>query len=315
MTPSRDLLIQSQQVYKDAISQGRENCLMDDGEICNYLIDRGDWSEEKEKNLIEVLPKHIEYWKEELFKAWPKPSELETVRKYLERAKKELENLMYVRHSLDYISLEGLANYAKTQFIIENSCYLNDRIYRWQKYSPYLAMVYYQDNLISENAIREIAHSYPWDGIWHSGKKLGNLFGKAAIDLSQDQHRLVMWSSTYDSVMEHPDNLSQEIMKDNDLLDGWFIIKRKEKESETKKPAGLNPKIANSDEIYLTAKTMEDAKKIDSMNSSYAKTIKKQRFNAIAKHGEVNELMLPDVNRDLQMAIVNKLSQNVKGRK
>jgi hypothetical protein len=284
------------------------------------MLEYGLWKEEQETELVTILPKHIEYWKVELFKAAFRTKERQTFRLHLATAKTELNRLYNLRHSFDHATCAGIANYAKFQYIVEKSTfYSNGKKYNWNKTSPYLALTYYQDNIISEDDLREISHTTPWENIWSAGKKNGRLFEKPGVELTQEQQRLIMWSSMYDSIKDYTDCPADEIINDDDMLDGWLILKRQERENNmTQNQAGQlikNDKIANSDEIYLVANTIDDAKKVDRLNTNFARDLKKKRFNFIEKKGEVSEVSLPDVQQRLSMELTQVMMASAKGNK
>lgn len=315
--PSLDIIYDSNQIYIDTYNKCLGYEILDDKGIYNLLIEKSLWTETNEQQLIDILPKHIEYWKIEMYKAMFRSVEREKFRKYLNVAKQELQRLHTIRHSFDHATCGGIANYAKIQYVVENSTLTKDnQKYYWDKSSPYLAMVFYQDNIISEDTLRELGHTAPWDTIWSAGKKNGRLFPKSGIELSSEQQRLIMWSSLYDNIREYPDCPSDETINDDDVFDGWLLIKKREREAESNKISVegniTNPKIANSDEIYLVANTIDDAKKIDAMNTSLARSIKKQRFDYITKHGEVKEQSLPDMKQRFSIELTQAMMKGTK---
>ena len=109
----------------------------------------------------------------------------------------------------------------------------------------------------------------------------------------------------YDSIAESPESPSDEIILDDDMLDGWLIIQRRERELRTKQKAAEdiigNEKIANSDEVYIVAKSEEDISNINELNDPQAKAIKHAREKALLSEERTKQENLPDVAMDLQM--------------
>ena len=109
----------------------------------------------------------------------------------------------------------------------------------------------------------------------------------------------------YDSIAESPESPSDEIILDDDMLDGWLIIQRRERELRTKQKAAEdiigNEKIANSDEVYIVAKSEEDISNINELNDPQAKAIKHAREKALLSEERTKQQDLPDVAMDLQM--------------
>jgi len=120
----------------------------------------------------------------------------------------------------------------------------------------------------------------------------------------------------YDNIYQHPKSPAEEIIADDDMLDGWVIVQRREREGDVNRAAGEavgNEKIRGSEEVYVPADTADDAKKVLSMNDGFAKATIKQRFALLRKRGEVAELEMPDTAMRLRMETTRKLSQSAKG--
>ena len=72
-------------------------------------------------------------------------------------------------------------------------------------------------------------------------------------EMTFDQRNICVWSRMYDNVQESHECPSEDVLNDDDLLDGWFIIQRKKQEHDklVSEVEGMtnNEKIANSEEI------------------------------------------------------------------
>lgn len=313
-SPTSDLMYEANLIYCDCYNKCLDAGIMDEVGVMEILHLNGLWTEENEKE-YEYLPKHMEVWKEKIYESFGRKSECDRNRKYLKFVEKEYEKLFSIRSQFNYASCDGISSYAKHQFLVERSTFTKSgKRYNWSALSPHQLLSYYQSNIIFESTLRELSHNSPWDNIWQAGKKSKSLFDKPATELSSEQIRLICWSGMYDNIHENSDCPSDEIVNDNDALDGWLIIQRKEREQrkfEKKTENRISDKINNADEIYIMtegdtlADKMEEAKKIDQMNSAYAKMIKKQRFSIIDAKGQVNEAALPDVKQDLQIQLNN----------
>ena len=53
--------------------------------------------------------------------------------------------------------------------------------------------------------------------------------------------------------------------------------------------------------MYIVAKNKKDIDKINSLNDEGVKFIKKERAEALKKHGELREQDMPDTKREIQM--------------
>jgi len=308
--PTLDILYEANELYSTTYNKALQDGLMTDNDIYQMLVSLNLWSETQEKDYSDVLPKHIEYWKEELYKSRLNKTQHDKVIKYLAVAREELIRLANIRHRYDYATCFGLAAYAKTQFIIENCTFLpaSKKRYKWSNSSLYKAMIFYQENILREETLRELSHSHPWDNIWAAGKRNGQIFTKCGVELSIEQQRLILWSGMYDNIAEYPDCPPKEVIENDDMLDGWLSLKRKNKTGD--KDSGItNSKIANSDEIFLPSRTLEEARKINELNDRAALAIKRKTMAAVDKHGEMPDIMLPHMQERLMMEATQKLSK------
>ena len=116
----------------------------------------------------------------------------------------------------------------------------------------------------------------------------------------------------YDSISQSPDNPSDDVVNDDDMLDGWLIIQRKKREkdrAQAEVDSTLNDKTRNAGEIFLMAGSENDVNRIDSMNDMTTKMIKKERNVAIKRTGsKMDQHELPDQ----KLLIQNQLSQQYK---
>ena len=108
----------------------------------------------------------------------------------------------------------------------------------------------------------------------------------------------------YDSISESIEAPSENIINDDDALDGWLITQRRKRETEKneKEVQGkiANEKIANSAEVFVMARTKEDDSKVDEVNTLTAKKIKDSRTNYIhAKGSEVQQGEFKDVKMSI----------------
>ena len=104
----------------------------------------------------------------------------------------------------------------------------------------------------------------------------------------------------------------QEIVDDNDALDGWLIKKRREKEREREGSLAdeLNKKHEGADEVFVYAPSSRDKAKVDRLNDAGAAHVKQQRLAQLEQEGEVKYGGFKDV----QMRKVDQSMNQQKGR-
>ena len=172
----------------------------------------------------------------------------------------------------------------------------------------------WQNSFLSDNQVRELARNEPWKSLWivreNSKSKLFNTSDDS--DLTYNQKNLIVWSQMYDNIQESLDCPNKDVIEDDDMLDGWFIIQSKKRDQEKAEKELENntqsDKIKNASEVFVIAdKNENDIDRINSMNNIHAQNIKQQRDAMIQKHGVVHQGNLPDERLRRQMQATNAL--------
>lgn len=280
----------------------------------NVLRFLGVWDNNREDQL-KTTEKQIEQLKVDLFLERLKAASVKSIKQKIKQKKDFYEELMNIKTSIDYLTLENFCNSRKNEFIIINTLRyrqnnklvfdsIDDIDYKtFQDITNVIA-----SNFISIETYKKIAKSDIWRNIWNSNKS--NIFNGPACDFSEEQKTLIGLSNMYDRVYEHPESPDQSVIDDDDMLDGWMIYqKRKTEENNKEKNAtSLTNKHKNANEIFVVA-GKEDAKEIKQLNSADSLRKIQQRTNVISKNKEVNEFDLPDVQQSI------KLRENTKMKK
>lgn len=293
-------------VYLTTVENNRFNQIQTQETIEQVLIDSGVWSMVMAAQLA-ALPKEIDNLKVDLFHSYFKSRQLERVRRQLRKAKQRLEELTIARHSLDDATIEGVARLAKNNYLMSRCLRHSDGSPLTDSLSSKIierASVFVANNTITEIAARELARTDPWKGIWVASKVEGSLFGQPATLLTDEQKSLILWSRMYDSIYESLECPPEPIINDNDVLDGWLIAQNRNRESEQAKRYGESH-LGNlkGGEVFIPVETLEDARKVDALNTAEARRIKTQRFHALQQMGRIAEQNLPDAkNRMRQQA-------------
>lgn len=307
-SPDPHLLYLAQEIYIDTYRRAKDHEIFEDDDVFKLLVSLNIWSDQKENELNDVLPKHIDYWKVELYNAFFKSNKRKTIRQYLARAKEEQANLYSIRHCFDHITCTGCASYAKNLFLISNTTKTCDnKSVDWNSIDINTVMGNYYSQSLSTDEIRVLARTYPWNTLWPLLKENKAVFENA--NFSSEQQALLYWSIMYDRVAESTECPSEDVVNDDDMLDGWLIIQRQKRDEEHKKREVEgqlpNSKTMNADEVFLMAETIEDAKKIELLNDPIIRQMKAQKFKEIDEKGIVREQDLTDVKRK-QMMLANQ---------
>ncbi len=308
-------------LYEELYGEYLLDGLYTDEELLEYMVSEGFWTMQEEQQ-ITSLKKEIENFKLELFQSKFKSLHRQTLRKYIKVAKETLIKLIEKKSTYNHLSAHGCAGMAKIRFLIGKSIYTQKRkkIFGgskfWKSNSRILekAVLIYNDNQLEEADYRILSRTEPWRLIWACKKSANHVFSKPSTELTDEQKTLCYWSSVYDSIYESPDCPEDSVIDDDDMLDGFLIEQRNKRGENVNKNEDFtnNPKIKNADEVYLVAETVEDAQKIDKMNTDSSKAVKASRQKAINQKGFVNEVDLPDVKKRLIMEYNKKFHQSFK---
>ena len=316
--PNKEILEESFDVYDQAYKDAYFKGVYLKDELVPILVENDLWTpfDDREADKIE---KQIEDHKVKAFEFYYKTRDLANIKMVLRALEKELLKYKSKKHTLDHISCEGVASFARSIWIISKTVYNVDKTpYDWSRHSISSLMDYYNSNQISSDQFRLVARSEPWRSMWNIGKKQGNAFGKSACELSKDQISLSSYSSMYDNVYESSEAPDEKVIEDDDCLDGWFISQRRQYDRQKKKKQSedliKNPKIANSQEIFLVAKDQEEASRIYDINDPMVRSIIQDRQNTIkSSDKQIRFQEFNDIKQDIAMDRVQAARSKVKG--
>jgi hypothetical protein len=316
--PNKEILEESFDVYDQAYKDAYFKGVYLKDELVPILVENDLWTpfDDREADKIE---KQIEDHKVKAFEFYYKTRDLVNIKMVLRALEKELLKYKSKKHTLDHISCEGVASFARSIWIISKTVYNVDKTpYDWSRHSISSLMDYYNSNQISSDQFRLVARSEPWRSMWNIGKKQGNAFGKSACELSKDQISLSSYSSMYDNVYESSEAPDEKVIEDDDCLDGWFISQRRQYDRQKKKRQSedliKNPKIANSQEIFLVAKDQEEASRIYDINDPMVRSIIQDRQNTIkSSDKQIRFQEFNDIKQDIAMDRVQAARSKIKG--
>lgn len=288
--------------------------LMSDDDLMDFLVDNNYWSQEEEDK-VKQFKKDIEEFQVKLYELKFKGNEKIATKKLIRHARKRMEELVNKKHRFDNLSARGAALIEKNKFLI-GLCLCNERNELFFNEFNYLAdsfplfdriVIEYNRKSISIAEYREISRTEPWRQYWSAKEGVSSVFDVPAAYLTEEQLSLISWTRLYDSIFQNPKCPPDDIVEDDDALDGFLIREKREMDKEKNKGDAeeliSNPKIKGAQEIFMMAETLEDAERINNLNDSAAKSIKRKRDEFIDRKGEVKEAELPDVKRRLQMEI------------
>jgi hypothetical protein len=319
--PTIDQSFEASLIYDKAYKQAMIDGIMSEDEINEWMLESGLWSLDKDKK-SDGFKQDLEKLKIEIYNNRSDSKLREKIRLYIRSGEKQYAE--HLREKTQYYqnSREGYALSEKVSWIIKNCTYKNNKLYDFKDISLSYVIDEWQNSILSESIIRELAREEPWKSLWSIRENIGiKLFNNTdGQELTQNQKHLITWSQVYDNIQESIDCPTEEVIKDDDLLDGWFIVQSKKREKERLEKdfesKTQNEKIKNSSEIYVMADRNDpnSINKINQLNDAHAKAIKQQRFDIIKqKDGTVRQHDFLDEKRKMQMDITNMMRNNVKG--
>jgi len=316
--PSKDLIEESFDIYDETYKDAYFKGVYVKEELKEILFYNELWSPSDDKE-AEKIEKQIEELKVEAFKNFYKPRDLGGIKINIRMMENQFMKYKSKLYQLDHISCEGVANFARSIWILSKTIYDTEkRLYDFQKRSLNFFLEYYNINQITQDVHRHIARTDPFRSMWNCSKKSGNIFGKPACEFSKDQLALCSYATMYDNVYESSESPHEDVIKDDDCLDGWFIEQRREHEKYKKKKELdsllKNSKIANSQEVFLMAGDKETAQKISSMNTAQGNAIIQARNQQIDQAGSLKFTDLADVRQDIAMQAASSAIGKIKGK-
>ena len=317
--PSKDILEESYEVYNRAKEKAYFSGSYIQEEVLELLLKNDMWSPFDDRQADE-LDKKIEDLKVHALQVFFKKKELAGVKRNLRNIEHKQAKLRSRKLQLDHLTCEGAAKFARQCWITQHTTFDEQgNLFNFEKYSISFMMELYQSKTITPTMYRQVARSQQWRSMWNASKQRGDVFGRPSIDLNPHQLALISYSIMYDNVYESPEAPKEDIINDDDCLDGWFIKQRRKMEKD-KKQAEIdnmlgNSKVANSQEIFLMAQDGEEASEIYGLNNPNARNVVQTRQQQVTSStGDLNFKDLADVKQDRMMNAVNTAKDAVRSK-
>jgi hypothetical protein len=316
--PTDDILEESYEIYDDAYNKAYFNNILLKKDLKEILFYRELWSPDDDKEIKE-LDKKIEDLKVEAYKSHFDRRKVQGIKGHIRLFEKDRAKILTRNQSLDHISCEGLADFARSAWIIEASTIYEDgNNYDWDYYSVSDVMGIVSQHAIDSLQFRMIARNDPWRSMWMIGKTSGNLLGKCSTEFTVNQTQLCSYSFMYDNVYESHERPNDKVIEDDDCLDGWFIVQRRkyEKDKKQKEVDALtsNPKIANSQEVFVMASNQDSANEIYDLNDIVGRSTIRNRNTQIDQAGSLDFRKLHDIQQDMATQGHAQSVNTIKGR-
>lgn len=302
-SPTSEFKCYAEIIYKDIYEKARSYNVSSNNVVA-ILNKYGFWHEDDEKNL-ENFKKELEQSKISLYENYDNYEKRDIFYKIIIDLKNAIEDIMHKRLKMNHVTAEHTAFVAKQRFLIGSSILKPNKKRLWIRFDDWnkenkiidYAFSKINENFLNESEIRDIVKNEPWKTIWSVSNKSSSLFKKAVCDLSDEQISVFIWSIVYDNISKSQDNLSKEVIDDDDALDGWMILQRRKKEiSENKKQISsrIDPVMGKYETVFIVPKNHNEIEKIYDMNDFAGKMAIKQRLLQIQRDGIVQEVNMLD---------------------
>jgi hypothetical protein len=313
-----DQAYEASDVYQQAYQQAYIDGMMSEEEMNQWMIENNLWTDEDEEK-SEGFKKDLERLKIEIYNARNNETLKERIRLYLRAGESQFGHHLSKKHVYHQNTAEGYATTEKVAWSIKNSTFVNNELYDFSDHTLAYIVEEWQSSFLHDSHIRELARNEPWKSLWvvRDNTKIRLFNNSENSELTYNQKNLIIWSQMYDNIQESLDCPNKDVIDDDDMLDGWFIIQSKKREQEKAEQdineASKNSKIKNASEVFVMANTKKDADRINSVNTMHSQVIKKQRDTMLKQKGTVNDHDFVDQRQKIQMEQTNMLRGNIKG--
>lgn len=280
-----------------------DESIMSAEEMRGILLEGGLWSEREEEE-IKIAERHIDHFKTDIFNNFFNERYREQARLHLRAAETHLFSLLNKRGAFDSYTRNGIATYSKNMYIFTHSSFYTDgSMADWSILDITSMMGRYSEAVLGPKSLRLLARTTPWVSFWSIYKKGGGILFQNK-NLSFEQQQLIQWSSLYDSIHESSECPLDDVVNDDDALDGWLITqnnKRKKHQNEAMF-SNNNSNFGKHGENYIPASSKEEAERVMSLNSPQSLAVMQSRMRQVEKHGVLKEHQLADVKQNIMMA-------------
>jgi hypothetical protein len=309
--PTTDIKYQAEILFDKTVEENKfDKRFFTDSEIEAYLRVNEIWSSENQK-ILEENKKLLEGTKISLYLNYSNSTQRKAFKKQAKEISKKINKMLIDKNSMNYLGIKDHATSVKNEFIIIKTIYTltNDLVFNnpetdynnYQQLQTFIREIV--DKSLDINILRELVRSETWRS--YSG--CANL-QKDTHEINDDYRYLVALHKMYENVRQHPDCPSDEIIEDDEALDGWFLHQNKKLEKEKKKNSVLDKVRGNTKsagEIFLMTDDLQETKDIFDLNDQNAKQNIKEMATLVKQQDNLNIKWedLSFVQRDIRQKI------------
>lgn len=304
--PTIDQIVESYNIYHETYDQCVLDGIMTEDDMIVWMKENLIWTKYNE-NMVEKHKKEIEELKVNIYENRASPKKCVNIRLNLRNKELLLYDQLTLKNSEYSNTCEGISSLARMNWLIAQTTVSGSNRYNFDKIQLHKVIAIWEQSLLSEFKIRELARNEPWRSMWIIHKSLSTplFLNKTEQELTPNQKNIVIWSQIYDNAHESLDCPDNSVFDDHDMFDGWMIVQQKkhdkyklEKEAEE---ISKNPKIKNASEVLIMAHDQKHRENIHNLNSNEAKRKIQERLKIVEQQGSVSFENLPDIQRDIHL--------------
>lgn len=317
LSPSLQIKYDAEILYDNLIEDNKfDKIWLTRKEIEMYLITNGIWNINDDK-IIKDLENQIDDIKVDIYIHFFNSTKRKSLVSNLEFAQKNLTKLYAKKQSLDFLSIEEHALNAKNEYMLIKTIYdgANNLVFNINKDIEHNMLQNFireiVNNSLDTKQIRALAKSE----IWRSYSSVCNL-QRDIINTSDDYKHLINIHNMYYNVRQHPECPLEDIINDDNALDGWFIQQNRKADKEKKKNAILDKvggKINDkASHVFIFTNNEEEIQQINDLNDFEQKALKQEVAKYCAANPGTKWEDVPAVKRLQQMEAKKLLDQQIK---
>ena len=317
--PDIHIKYEAEILYDQIIEDNKyDNSWLTDSEIEFQLNILGLWNKEKEQHL-KNMQDLLEATKIEIYLSFFNEQKRLKLKKQIKNIIQQIDVLLTSKNSLSHLGIKYQATTIKNEFLIMNSIYNvknnmlkfknpNKNSYKYSVLQSFIREI--TEQTLSVQDLRVLVKSDVWKSYVSS-----STINKNIDEITDDYRHVINIHKMYESARQHPETPSEEIINDDDALDGWFIYNQKKAEKERKKNAILDKvggNIKNTGEIFLLTDDMKESKDIFDLNETKTKVNIKEMRRLHKEKGDMSWQDLPFVREELNQKIVQEQSKFIR---
>lgn len=305
-----------QQVYENY--KFDDNLILDNDKF-NYMIKYG-ILEPGYKEHMQSLEKRLKSQKKSLYQQYFNVTERKKNKNKIKSTKQIIQESENLLNLINFLVLEHHCDNYKNEFLIKNTLYNKStgKLFFQEKnidsniFNSIMQLI--SMNIISISEYKSVARSDYWRGYYTNNKN--HLFDVNSKDYTEEQKAILNISVMYDRIYEHPDYPGDDIMNDDDALDGWMIVQQDKNKEAKKETNGVSKKrgsiVGGAQEIFIPADgNKETIDNIYGMNTTEGlSTIQKRnkqlsQSEGYVRHKELNDVQ-SSINQQLKALNINR---------